>query len=91
MSCGRPHEVPCSEILDQVYTYLDNEMPDPAESAKIKAHLDECSPCLDKFGLEKAVKALVHRSCGCDDVPGDLRDKVLERIRMARIELDAES
>ncbi|MCI0686143.1 MAG: mycothiol system anti-sigma-R factor [Sporichthyaceae bacterium] len=91
MSCGRPHEVPCSEILDQVYTYLDNEMPDPAESAKIKAHLDECSPCLDKFGLEKAVKALVHRSCGCDDVPGDLRDKVLERIRVARIELDAES
>jgi len=90
MSCGRPHEVPCSEILDQVYMYLDNEMPDPAESAKIKAHLDECGPCLDQFGLEKAVKALVHRSCGCDDVPSDLRDKVLERIRVARVELESE-
>ena len=26
MSCGNPHETPCSEVLDMVYTYLDGEM-----------------------------------------------------------------
>ena len=26
MSCGNPHETPCSELLDAVYTYLDGEM-----------------------------------------------------------------
>jgi hypothetical protein len=23
MSCGKPHETPCTEVLDQVYSYLD--------------------------------------------------------------------
>jgi len=29
MSCGNPHEVPCSEVLDRVYTYLDHELDGP--------------------------------------------------------------
>ena len=28
MSCGKPHKVPCSEVLEQVYAYLDHEIPD---------------------------------------------------------------
>lgn len=85
MSCGRHHEVPCTEILDHLYEYIDNEMP-TKDCADIKQHLDECAPCLEKYGLEQAVKALVHRSCGCDEVPGDLRRKVLDRIRLAQAE-----
>lgn len=84
MSCGNPHETPCDEVLDRVYEYLDNELPDPTKRAKIKQHLDECSPCFEKYGLDKAIKALVHRSCGHDDVPASLRSKVLARIRQVR-------
>ena len=40
MSCGNPHEVPCSEVLDRVYTYLDGEM-DQISYAKVQVHLDE--------------------------------------------------
>ena len=25
MSCGKPHETPCSEVLERVYSYLDGE------------------------------------------------------------------
>ncbi len=47
-------------------------------------HFDECSPCLEKYGLEQAIKALIKRSCGCDDTPADLRGKVLARIDSIR-------
>jgi mycothiol system anti-sigma-R factor len=82
MSCGKPHETPCSEVLARVYSYLDGEL-DEGGCSEIKDHLDECGPCLQEYGLEEAVKKLVHKSCGCDPVPDDLRDKVMDRIRKA--------
>jgi mycothiol system anti-sigma-R factor len=91
MSCGKPHEVPCNEVLDAVYEYLDNEIPDPGRCAQIKLHLDECGPCLEKYGLEQIVKQLVHRSCGHDEVPPGLRGKVLARIREVRVTVEIDS
>ncbi|MBU3871634.1 mycothiol system anti-sigma-R factor [Streptomyces sp. 4503] len=83
MSCGEPHETDCSEVLDHLYEFLDHEMPD-GDCAKFEVHFDECSPCLEKYGLEKAVKKLVKRCCGQDDVPSDLRSKVMGRIELIR-------
>ena len=88
MSCGNPHEVPCSEVLDRVYSYLDGEM-DQTSTAKVKVHLDECGPCLREYGLEEAVKRLVHRHCGHEQVPADLREKVLTRIEAVRSQIEA--
>jgi len=50
MSCGNPHEVPCTEVLAMVYSYIDGEMED-SSSVEIREHLDECGPCLREFGL----------------------------------------
>lgn len=86
MSCGEPHETPCSEVLDKVYLYLDGEA-DDHDHDHIRLHLDECSPCLRKYGLEQAVKALVARSCA-EHAPVDLRDRVLLKIQQVRIEID---
>lgn len=83
MSCGKPHETDCSEVLDHLYEYLDNEMSDDA-CAKFRQHFEECRPCLEKYGLEQAVKKLVKRCCGHDDVPVDLRAKVLTRLQLIR-------
>ena len=79
MSCGNPHETDCSEVLDLVYGFLDGEL-DDADRAKIAQHLDECGPCLRQYGLEKAVKALVHRSCVCEHAPELLRVQIVARI-----------
>jgi mycothiol system anti-sigma-R factor len=80
MSCGKPHETSCSEVLDRVYGYLDGEMGEK-DRIKIQEHLDDCTPCLREYGLEEAVKRLVAKHCGCDPVPTQLREKVLVRIR----------
>jgi mycothiol system anti-sigma-R factor len=88
MSCGNPHEVPCSEVLDRVYSYLDGEM-DQTSYSKVQVHLDECGPCLREYGLEEAVKRLVHRHCGHEQVPADLRAKVLTRIEAVRSQIEA--
>jgi anti-sigma factor (TIGR02949 family) len=83
MSCGKAHETDCSEVLDHLYEYLDDEMSDES-CAKFRQHFDECHPCLEKYGLEQAVKKLVKRCCGSDDVPTDLRSKVMMRIELIR-------
>ena len=83
MSCGDPHETDCSEVLDHLYEYLDSEMP-PLDRDKFQHHFEECSPSLEKYGLEEAVKKLVKRCCGHDDVPTDLRAKVLGRLDLIR-------
>ena len=87
MSCGKPHDVPCSEVLARVYAYIDGEIED-AGYAQIREHLDECGPCLREFGLEEAVKRLVAKHCGCDPVPSELRSKVLVRIRQVQAEIE---
>jgi mycothiol system anti-sigma-R factor len=87
MSCGKPHEIPCSEVLARVYSYLDGEL-DVTDCTQIRRHLDECGPCLREFGLEEVVKRLVHKHCGRDLVPGDLRARVLTRIQQVRVELE---
>ncbi len=87
MSCGDHHDTPCSEVLEQVYLYLDAEQ-DAIDRDLVRLHLDECAPCLRQYGLEQAVKALVARCCGSDPAPIDLRDRVLVRIREVRLEIE---
>lgn len=87
MSCGSPHETDCSEILEKVYLYLDQEMP-ATDCDTVRRHLDECSPCLRQYGLEQAVKSVVARSCGADRAPDGLRMQVMARIHQVRVEID---
>jgi len=87
MSCGKPHEVPCSEVLARVYSYLDGELQEEG-CLQVRRHLDECGPCLREYGLEEVVKRLVHKCCGHEAVPGELRTKVLTRIAAVQAEIE---
>jgi mycothiol system anti-sigma-R factor len=75
VSCGKPHETPCSEVLEDVYIYLDEEC-DGVSTSKIKQHLEECGPCLQQYGIEQEVKALVARCCGQEVAPDSLRQRL---------------
>ena len=86
MSCGRPHETDCSEVLERMFLFIDSELED-ASCAQIQQHLDECGPCLAKYDLERTVKALVARSCA-ERAPQGLRDKVLLRIQRAQVQVE---
>ena len=70
---GEHHD--CSEILERVFFFIDNELP-TADHSEIEQHLDECAPCLRKYDLERTVKTLVQRSC-TEHAPPALREKVL--------------
>jgi mycothiol system anti-sigma-R factor len=86
VSCGNPHETDCGKVIDQVYLYLDGEMPD-ADCAEVRRHLEDCAPCLREYGLEQVFKTLVARSCGCDETPPDFKQRVLGRLREVRMEI----
>ena len=86
MSCGNPHEVDCSEVIEKVYFYLDGEIDDAARH-KVREHLDECAPCLRQYGIEQEVKALVARCCGSEVAPEVLKERILVRLQKARVEL----
>ena len=62
MERGERHETDCHEVLAEVYLYLDLECADERR-AVIRHHLDECSPCLREYGIEREVKAMVARCC----------------------------
>jgi mycothiol system anti-sigma-R factor len=87
MSCGNPHEIPCAEVLERVYSYLDGELDDLGH-AKIRQHLDECGPCLREYGLEEVIRHLVHKCCGSEAVPAELRAKVMARIQEIRVSME---
>ncbi len=75
----------CSEALLRIYEFLDGEM-GPEECQKIQAHLDACGPCLKQYNVDQALKAMVKRSCACEEAPVELRTTILHRLTMIRVE-----
>lgn len=80
------HDPECADALERMFLFLDNEM-DEADCTRIRQHLADCEPCLEKYDLEGMVKSLVNRACGCDKPPENLRTKVQSRIRQVQVEL----
>jgi mycothiol system anti-sigma-R factor len=83
-----PGGMDCEEVLADVYLYLDDETDTDARQ-RIRAHLDDCAPCLRRFGLEQDVKVLVARSCGGDVAPSSLKANI--RVRLQQVVIEASS
>ena len=58
------------------------------DTAKIKQHLDACGPCLKEYDLDQALKALVKRSCACEEAPVELRTQIMARITTIQLQAD---
>jgi mycothiol system anti-sigma-R factor len=82
---GEPSASDCADFLEQIVYMLDNEL-DPRDTAVVRAHLDTCNPCLEKYDLQRTVKALVARSCS-EAAPDELRQRVLLRIREVQVRI----
>jgi len=88
VSCGKHHDLPCSEVLAEVFIFLDAECDEPRRHL-IAEHLKECGPCLQEFGIEQQIKELVGRKCGGDRAPDGLKQRVLEHLRTVVVEADS--
>lgn len=85
MSCGKPHETDCTEVLAEVWLFLDHEC-DSGRRQLLEQHLDECSPCLEQFGIEEHLKVLLARKCGGEHAPDALKQRLREKIRKTVVE-----
>lgn len=78
-----PSNEECADFLDRIVRLIDNEL-EEGDCAIVREHIDTCSPCLEKYDLQRTVKALVARSCS-ERAPQDLRDRV--RIQIAAVQV----
>ena len=77
------HDESCADFLERIVCLLDNEL-DASDVDSVRAHLDECAPCLHSYELQSSVKALVARSC-IEHAPDSLRQRV--RIQIQEIQV----
>ena len=77
------HDESCADFLERIVCFLDNEL-DADDVAIVRAHLDECGPCLHSYDLQRSVKALVARSC-IEHAPDSLRQRVRVQIQQIQV------
>jgi anti-sigma factor (TIGR02949 family) len=69
-------ETDCRAVLTQLYLYLDGEIAG-GECTQIEVHLERCQDCMQHAEFERAVKEIVRRKCGSEQLP----DGFLDRLR----------
>jgi mycothiol system anti-sigma-R factor len=85
MSCGNHHDTDCSEVLAEVWLFLDHEC-DERRRALLAQHLDECAPCLSEYGIDEKLKRLLASKCGGEHAPAELKNRLRQQIRVAVLE-----
>lgn len=80
-----PSNEECADFLERIVRLIDNEL-EEGDCAIVRAHIDTCSPCLERYDLQRTVKALVARSCS-EKAPADLREKVRIQIQTIQVQI----
>ncbi|MCX2732173.1 mycothiol system anti-sigma-R factor [Saccharopolyspora sp. NFXS83] len=80
MTCDGHDEASCEDVLAEVWLFLDNECNQVRREA-LQEHLDECGSCLEHYGIEEHLKELLHRKCGGEHAPSDLKERLRTSIR----------
>jgi mycothiol system anti-sigma-R factor len=71
----------CRETLAEAYLYLDGEILSQRRRLEIAHHLEECGPCLERYGLEKEVTLIVGRLRGLTHCPDELKIRIANLIQ----------
>lgn len=78
----------CDDAIAQLQAFLDGEL-DEVTVARIEAHLQECSPCLEAYDFEAELRKVIVAKLR-EDVPGDLRGRIMSILDRLESE-DADS
>jgi mycothiol system anti-sigma-R factor len=71
----------CREAVEKLWQYLDREL-DGESSTQLQHHLQECRECFSKAEFETHLRALLRRSCGGEQAPPELRERLSRLLRM---------
>ena len=80
-----PTNAECADFLERIMRLIDNEL-DEGDCAVVRAHIDTCNPCLERYDLQRTVKAIVARSCS-ETAPTELRDRVRIQIQQIQVSI----
>ena len=75
MSCGRPHETLCSQVVASLSAYIDGEV-GAEEYRLIAVHLTECPLCEHQQQEFRRVQALVVRASASISTPEGLYARI---------------
>lgn len=71
----------CRETLEEAYLYLDGEILTQTRRLEIAHHLEECVPCLERYGLDKEVTLIVARLRESTPCPNGLKIRIANLIQ----------
>ncbi|MFN2388524.1 MAG: mycothiol system anti-sigma-R factor [Actinomycetota bacterium] len=70
----------CTEVLERAYLFLDGEGLSEDERVEIETHLEECAPCLERYGLEREVTHLLARLKSSSPCPDRVKSRILSLL-----------
>jgi len=73
----------CKETLQRAYLFLDGEILSENERADIQVHLEECSPCLARYGLEEELVTVIARLRHAAPCPNALKTRIASLLEQA--------
>ena len=71
----------CERTLQRAYLNLDRELLSEGERIDIQKQLEACSPCHERYGLEREITALVARLRGHQRCPDHVRIRISALLR----------
>ena len=72
----------CVDALRELYLFLDGELTEERRVV-IEAHVNECSPCMEKFQFEDDLRVGIRTVVQGQVPPPDFRDRLLSAIDQA--------
>ena len=73
----------CRETLQRAYLFLDGEILSEPERTEIRVHLEECSPCLERYGLEEELVTVIARLRHASPCPERLKSRITTLLEQA--------
>lgn len=73
----------CESVVEHIFEYLDSEMTEE-DTARVRAHVAECSPCLAELSIDELIKAALKRSCS-ERAPEHLRVRIRAQFTQVTI------
>ncbi len=73
----------CREYLQRAYLFLDGEILSETERTDIQVHLEECTPCLARYGLEEELMMVIARLRHASLCPDRLRTRITSLLEQA--------
>jgi mycothiol system anti-sigma-R factor len=72
-------DIDCTEAIDKLYAYLDNEINDPETINKVEHHLQHCHSCFTRSQVEQALTSKMKKASS-DKTPASLQKRLKTMI-----------